>query len=847
MRAGKPTQLAIAMLLSGAAIQALPEGRGAMVDAEAASPAGEVLFATTRDGDFEIYSMASDGTAQRNLTQASLTADVDPAWSLGGGRIAFSRYLPGNPTAEMYLMDPDGSRKVRLTRDYGVADDREPTWSRSGNLIAFTRSVPASGSSRISVIRADGTGRRPLTRARPRGYDSSPAWSPVGGRIAFVSDRSGGFPDIWVMNSDGTEPTRLTKNRMVDANPAWSPDGTRIAFERCCPDRSSEIYVMNADGTQKIRLTATPANEMEPTWSADSSMIAFAMFPPGGGNRDVHAVNVDGTGERALTIAAAADVAPDWQRPVPPLPEPAPSPAPTDTPEPTPSPSAQTTSTPSTPEASPDADGTPSPEPTGTSTPEPSPSTGDGGQSGALQGSVAKGVPLRALRPRYRVLESKRLFKGLRYRKILDRRGPNRIYVLRMNPLLRPTLDVALEGGDLPGLAPTSRIAAAHGAVAAVNGDFSLEYGRPAHTFAEDGSFHQTTFAYSTNVAVSHREDAAYFRHPTPRMSVLQTQSGDVIRVDRWNRGEPTWGEVGGYTPAGSWLERPPSFACSARLVPAGPKRWTAGELGIARDYLVDEAACRRRRMAREGGVVVSAQPGSLEALLIRSLAPGERVTWTWSFGWAGVGDSIGGYPLLLRDGETMVTECSASICFRHPRTAIGVDAEGRILLVVVDGRRRRSVGMDLVDLANLLRRLGAVSALNLDGGGSSTMVVRGQVVNRPSDGHERPRSTAVLVLDGQDPGERTLAPARATAPGDIAAEERASPVQGDALADGATRVDRLALFDPASTGGLLDAMDRGLFGSRGLPPGLRMLLRGLRASGWTEGATYRARSTRRD
>jgi hypothetical protein len=205
------------------------------------------------------------------------------------------------------------------------------------------------------------------------------------------------------------------------------------------------------------------------------------------------------------------------------------------------------------------------------------------------------------------------------------------------------------------------------------------------------------------------------------------------------------------------------------------------------------------------------------------------------------VADSIGGYPILLSGGERMVTNCWVSICGRHPRTAIGVDSEGRLLLVVVDGRRRRSVGMDLVRLADLMRRFGAISALNLDGGGSSTMVIRGRIVNRPSDGSQRSVSSAVLILDGTDRGEWIRAPldpaSAAVLPGEASDPDT---TRGNLPVTGGGRVSRRArspaLFDPASTGGMLDAVDRGLFGGRGLPPALRVLLRGLRASGWSEG-----------
>jgi hypothetical protein len=631
------------------------------------------------------------------------------------------------------------------------------------------------------------------------------------------------------MNADGTQPTRLTWNRTVDANPAWSPDGTRIAFERCCPQGTTDIWVMNADGTGRSRLTTGPSNETQPTWSTDGSTIAFVSYPAGGGNRDVHTVGLDGTTEIVLTQGPMADVGPDWVRPVPP-PAPEPTPSPEESPSPTPDATATPDATPSpTPTGeSPSPDATPSPQGTPTPTPEPSPSSGGGGlQDG---NAIAPAVLPSAGRPRYRVLESKRVLPGLRYRKILDRRGPNRIYVLKMNPALRPRLDVALAGGDLTGPAPTSRMAAAHGAVAAVNGDFGLS-GRPVHPFAEDGVLYQTSFTHSHNVAMSHREDDVYFRHPMPRLSVLQTESGDVLRVDRWNRGEPTWGEVGAYTPAGEGVERPPSFACSARLYGVGPGRWTDGEVGIARDYVVDDAVCLRRPMARNGGVVLSAQPGSPEALLIRSLTPGERLTSTWTFGWTGVADSLGGYPLLVRDGRIVVGRCWASICGRHPRTAIGVDPDGRMLLVVVDGRRRMSVGMGLVPLAKLMKRLGAVSALNLDGGGSSTMVIRGRIRNRPSDGRERFVSSAVLILDGADRGEGIRAPASTNVPGDgMQLPEDPTPSRrGMAGGDEGTlrRPGSFALYDPGSTGGLLDAVDRGLFGGRGawLTPQERGLL----------------------
>lgn len=101
----------------------------------------------------------------------------------------------------------------------------------------------------------------------------------------------------------------------------------------------------------------------------------------------------------------------------------------------------------------------------------------------------------------------------------------------------------------------------------------------------------------------------------------------------------------------------------------------------------------------------------------------------------------VSGHPDLLRSGAVTSGQHTGSLCTaRHPRTAVGLSQDGRTLvLAVVDGRRTGASGMTCGELAALLRGLGAYHAMNLDGGGSSTMYVQGQgVVNQPSDGSER-------------------------------------------------------------------------------------------------------------
>lgn len=116
----------------------------------------------------------------------------------------------------------------------------------------------------------------------------------------------------------------------------------------------------------------------------------------------------------------------------------------------------------------------------------------------------------------------------------------------------------------------------------------------------------------------------------------------------------------------------------------------------------------------------------------------------------------IGGWPRLLRDGEdvasasaTLEGTISRNAELRNPRTALGVSRDGATLyLVTVDGRSQASVGVTLVELVGIMRRLGAWQAMNFDGGGSTAMVIGGRVVNVVSDpGGEREVGNALAIV----------------------------------------------------------------------------------------------------
>jgi exopolysaccharide biosynthesis protein len=117
----------------------------------------------------------------------------------------------------------------------------------------------------------------------------------------------------------------------------------------------------------------------------------------------------------------------------------------------------------------------------------------------------------------------------------------------------------------------------------------------------------------------------------------------------------------------------------------------------------------------------------------------------------AGVTTALGGGPILLHEGQASNWEHRPQ---RHPRTAIGWNRE-HLFLVVVDGRQKGlSIGMNYTELSALMVRLGCTEAMNLDGGGSSTLWLGGRVMNSPSDGRQR-RVANSLIIVSTEPEER--------------------------------------------------------------------------------------------
>jgi exopolysaccharide biosynthesis protein len=337
-----------------------------------------------------------------------------------------------------------------------------------------------------------------------------------------------------------------------------------------------------------------------------------------------------------------------------------------------------------------------------------------------------------------------RIAPGIWYTKIHDTQGPNEMRLLTVDPSRAPEIGVATGGGRRLGLDLLTHIASAGDAIAAVNGDFFVGSGGLFHPFQRDGQLYESGWQEGWSFRMSSTEEPSIAR---PEVAISAAAPDGTWPVDAWNEGRPGWGEVVGYSGAATGIAPPPDGACAARLFPTSDRRWTGGGR-LQRDYRVGEARCADAPLPLMGGLVLASRRAGAGADDLRALAQGDRVTLTWTVGGARSVDAIGGMPLLVDQGQNVVRSCwSANFCGVNPRTGVGITADGRVLLLTVDGRRADwSVGMTMSEFAQQFVRLGATRALNLDGGGSTTVVVRGTVRNRPAYGAQREIASAIVV-----------------------------------------------------------------------------------------------------
>jgi WD40-like Beta Propeller Repeat len=208
---------------------------------------------------------AANGTGIVVLDNPGLSRQQRPFWSPDSRRLIVDDVVTvghGASTAtvgDVWRIDAaDGGDLIQMTRNAFSG-----SWSPNGRIVygAFTSDL-----SDFWVGSVDATTPNTGFRLTESGKDSSPDWSPDGTKIVFVSSRDGNA-EIYAMNGDGSNETRLTTNLETDSDPVWSPDGTKILFRRITNEGGVDLWLMNPDGTDQTNLTNTPTvRESAPAW-----------------------------------------------------------------------------------------------------------------------------------------------------------------------------------------------------------------------------------------------------------------------------------------------------------------------------------------------------------------------------------------------------------------------------------------------------------------------------------------------------------------------------------------------------------------------------------------------------
>ena len=350
--------------------------------------------------------------------------------------------------------------------------------------------------------------------------------------------------------------------------------------------------------------------------------------------------------------------------------------------------------------------------------------------------------------PKFLERSSEVVVPGVTYTRF-DAEGPNEIHVISVD--LRDT-NLTIESARLHRLTPTSRIAAAvtrpdAPVVAAVNADFfSFTTGWPVGNQINGG---EIVTALPTRR--SHFLMTGERRPRFERMEFsgrLTRRSGATFRIDQANQPVPVRGTVfyslrwddsirtdGGRA---FWLSPQPPGGFIGKTV-----------------WVLDSSGTFSGPSPRHAAIVFG--KSAVDSLRPDLPVPGDTLELSLTFlpGVTDVREVTGGAGRLLRDGEPVLEENIAreavSLEFmerRHPRTFVGMSKDSATLyLCVVDGRQKRSVGMSFREIQEFLVQLGAWQAMNFDGGGSTTMVVKGKILNSPSDKTgERPVANALVV-----------------------------------------------------------------------------------------------------
>jgi Tol biopolymer transport system component len=247
------------------------------------------------------------------------------------GQIAWKSFALVDGTWSIYVANPDGSNRRRLTHPGAGVHDDLPDWSPDGSHILFDRNFqPLSNvptvADEVMRVDADGGGLRQIGTCMGNCVaNDDPQYSPDGHQVVYtqvlrVKGTSSLALGVWLMDSDGRHPHQISPaiaGKSEDHEPAWSPDGRHVVFTRlndsAAPTNKQSLFIIASTGGKARQLTPWSLNAGGANWSPDGARILFQSYRdcPCSQTSQVYTVAVNGSGLTRLT-SVGRNIEPNW-------------------------------------------------------------------------------------------------------------------------------------------------------------------------------------------------------------------------------------------------------------------------------------------------------------------------------------------------------------------------------------------------------------------------------------------------------------------------------------------------------------------------------------------------------